>query len=319
MAAVRVPPSACRTSQSRMMLRSPSASRSTTRAQGAPDQPLDFHGASRRAAFGNFARRARRRGARQHGIFGRHPAFAGAAQKSGHGFFDGRRAQHARVADFDQRRAFRGEQIIRRDFQRPQLVGLLVGRFAFVVPFLPLLSRFHHGVEQQRDQHESDHQDDEAGDESALGLRGFGLLGSGGFEFCQLRRWYSRVAPLRPRDQWSRDSAIMELPSWLRPSAMRSLPWSGSSSSRCWACWRPVSSRWRARGIWIGPRQVVAAGRPDRRGPRRSGGGCRAERLRSQQRAIAVLDAGRRLLLSARHWFLSGSRFPSATCTWPRF
>ena len=30
--------------------------------------------------------------------------FARAAQESGHGVFDRRRAQHARVADFDQRR-----------------------------------------------------------------------------------------------------------------------------------------------------------------------------------------------------------------------
>ena len=44
-------------------------------------------------------------------------------KKSGNRFFDGRRAEHARVAGFDQHGAFRGEQVFRRYFQRPELVG----------------------------------------------------------------------------------------------------------------------------------------------------------------------------------------------------
>ena len=57
-AAVRVPPSACSTSQSRMMLRSPSAARSITVRKRTSDQALNLHGAARRPALGDFARGA---------------------------------------------------------------------------------------------------------------------------------------------------------------------------------------------------------------------------------------------------------------------
>ena len=49
---------------------------------------------------------ARVRGARQHAVFGGDPALALAAQERRHAFFDRGGAQHARVAELDQHRAF---------------------------------------------------------------------------------------------------------------------------------------------------------------------------------------------------------------------
>ena len=72
----------------------------------AADQPLDFLRAAALFALGGFARTARVRGARQHAVLGGDPALALAAQKSGHAFFDGGGAQHARVAELDQHRTF---------------------------------------------------------------------------------------------------------------------------------------------------------------------------------------------------------------------
>ena len=121
--AQRVPPSAWRTSQSSTMLRSPSASRSTTLRKERPISRWISMVRPEARPLDTSRGRARRRGARQHGILGGHPALAGAAQEAGHGIFDGRGAQHPGVAGFDQHGAFRGEQIVRRDFQRAELVG----------------------------------------------------------------------------------------------------------------------------------------------------------------------------------------------------
>jgi hypothetical protein len=58
------------------------------RAQAAADQALNFLGAAGLLAFRRFARRARVGGARQHAVFGGHPAGALAAQKTRHRIFD---------------------------------------------------------------------------------------------------------------------------------------------------------------------------------------------------------------------------------------
>ena len=75
-------------------------------AQDAADQSLDLLRAAALLALGRLARRARMRRARQHAVFGGDPALVLAAQESGHAFLDARRAQHARVAELDQHRAF---------------------------------------------------------------------------------------------------------------------------------------------------------------------------------------------------------------------
>ena len=104
--AVRVPPSACSTSQSSVTVRSPSAREIERGAQRAADQPLDFLRAAGLLALRRLARAARVRGARQHAVFGGDPALPLAAQEAGHALLDARRAQHARVAELHQHRAF---------------------------------------------------------------------------------------------------------------------------------------------------------------------------------------------------------------------
>jgi hypothetical protein len=93
---VRVPPSACSTSQSSVIWRSPSAARGRRHgAQAAADQALDFLGAAGLLALGGLARGARVGGARQHAVFGGDPALALAAQEAGHRLLDAGGAQHA--------------------------------------------------------------------------------------------------------------------------------------------------------------------------------------------------------------------------------
>ena len=121
--AQRVPPSACSTSQSMRIVRSPSAARSSTARSDAADQPLDLLRASRLPAFGGLAPRARVGRARQHAVFGGEPALPLALQERRHALLDARRAQHARLPGFDQHRAFGVRREAARDAQRPQLVG----------------------------------------------------------------------------------------------------------------------------------------------------------------------------------------------------
>ncbi len=61
-------------------------------AQRAADQALDFLGAAALLAGGCFARHALAGGARQHAVFGRHPALAGVAQPWRRLFLKARRA-----------------------------------------------------------------------------------------------------------------------------------------------------------------------------------------------------------------------------------
>jgi hypothetical protein len=76
------------------------------RTQGTADQTLDFLGAASLLAFRRFALRTGVRRAGQHAIFGGDPARSRAAPEGRHELLDAGRAQHARVADLDQYRAF---------------------------------------------------------------------------------------------------------------------------------------------------------------------------------------------------------------------
>ena len=98
-AAVRVPPSACSTSQSRVMVRSPSALAVDAGAQRAADQALDLQRAPALLAARGLAVVAGVGGARQHAVLGGDPAFALAAQEAGHLVVDAGGAQHAGVAE----------------------------------------------------------------------------------------------------------------------------------------------------------------------------------------------------------------------------
>ena len=99
--AVRVPPSACSTSQSTVIWRSPSACEVEGCAQRAADQALDFDGAAVLLAGGGLAAGALQRGSRQHAVFGRDPAAALALEPRRQPFFQRRRDQHMGVAEFD--------------------------------------------------------------------------------------------------------------------------------------------------------------------------------------------------------------------------
>ena len=91
--AQRVPPSACSTSQSILIVRSPSARKIGHRAQAAADQPLDLLRASRLPALRRLAPRPRVGRARQHPVLGGEPALALALQERRHAFLDARRAE----------------------------------------------------------------------------------------------------------------------------------------------------------------------------------------------------------------------------------
>ena len=101
-AAQRVPPSAFSTSQSSVMVISPIAARSTTARKAAADQALDFLGAAGLLAARGLAVAAGVGGARQHAVFGGHPALAGVAQERRHAAFDAGGAKHLGVAHADQ-------------------------------------------------------------------------------------------------------------------------------------------------------------------------------------------------------------------------
>src|SRR6516164_5440417 len=91
--------------------------------QAAPDQPLDLLGASALPATGRLAVGAGRRRARQHAVFGRHPALPGVAQKRRDPLLDRSGAQHMSVAEHRQARAlgiFRDPGI---ESDRPHRIG----------------------------------------------------------------------------------------------------------------------------------------------------------------------------------------------------
>ena len=186
MAAVRVPPSAWSTSQSRMMLRSPSASRSTIERSERPirrwismvrpdARPFDTSRGVRVAVA---------RGSMEYSAVTQ--PLPELRRKCGNGVFDGRGAEHLRVADFDQDRAFGGEQVVLRDFERAQLIGL-----ALIDSHDGLAAGLEEFVKQQRDKCRAGHDEQQTGDGGCVGSRGGGLARTGRFEFC-----HRKVTPI---------------------------------------------------------------------------------------------------------------------------
>ena len=108
MAAVRVPPSAWRTSQSRMMVRSPSAFMSTTERRDRPMsrwiswvRPPTLPRSDSRGGAGEG-------GAGKHAVFGGDPAAAGVAEPAGNASLDRGIAEDAGIAGFDEDGALGG-------------------------------------------------------------------------------------------------------------------------------------------------------------------------------------------------------------------
>ena len=126
--AVRVPPSACSTSQSSVIWRSPEGLQIGDGAQAAADQALNLLRAAGLLAGRRFAPRARVRRARQHGVFGGDPAASLAAQPGRRLVFERGGAEHMGRAEFDQAGAFRVARDIAFDRDWPQFVGGALGR-----------------------------------------------------------------------------------------------------------------------------------------------------------------------------------------------
>lgn len=98
------------------------------RAQRAADQALNFLRSAGLLAARRFAVAARVRRTRQHPVFGGEPALAALAQEFGHALGDARRADHFRVAELDEHRAFRMLRVVARDAHVAQLVGAAPAR-----------------------------------------------------------------------------------------------------------------------------------------------------------------------------------------------
>ena len=122
MAAVRVPPSACSTSQSMAMVFSPSAAEVDARPQRAADEPADLLGAAADLALDRFAVRAGVGGGGQHRVLGGEPAQARALAPPRHALGDAGRAHHAGLAELDQHRSGRMGGEAAGDDYRSQLV-----------------------------------------------------------------------------------------------------------------------------------------------------------------------------------------------------
>jgi hypothetical protein len=97
-------------------------------AQRAADQALDFLGAAGLLAARGFAVHARVRRARQHAVFGRHPALPFALQEARHLVFDAGGADHLGVAAFDQHRTLGVLGVLAGDADGAQLVDGAVAR-----------------------------------------------------------------------------------------------------------------------------------------------------------------------------------------------
>src|SRR5689334_15789373 len=94
------------------------------RAQRAPDQALDFLGASRLLAARRLPVTACIGRARQHAVLGGNPAPRRALQVRRLSLEQARGAEHPRVAEFDQHRAFRVACVTAREAHRTHLVRL---------------------------------------------------------------------------------------------------------------------------------------------------------------------------------------------------
>jgi hypothetical protein len=123
MAAVRVPPSACSTSQSIRIAALAQRREVEDAAQAAADQALDLLRAAALLAARGLAVAARVRGTRQHAVFGGHPALAAAALVRRHLLVDRGGAQHLGVAEGDQHRAFGVAGIAALQVHRAQGIG----------------------------------------------------------------------------------------------------------------------------------------------------------------------------------------------------
>ena len=104
-------------------MRSPSAAKSIDAAQRAADQALDLDRAAVLAPARGVALLALARRGRQHPVLGRHPAAPLPGHPARHALLRRGRADHARLADRDQRRAGRRAHEARLDRRRAQLVG----------------------------------------------------------------------------------------------------------------------------------------------------------------------------------------------------
>jgi hypothetical protein len=93
------------------------------RAQRAADQALDLLRAAALLAARGLAVAAGVGGARQHAVFGRHPALAAAPLVRRHPVFDRGGAQDARVAELDEHGALGMDGEAARDAHRTELVG----------------------------------------------------------------------------------------------------------------------------------------------------------------------------------------------------
>ncbi len=137
--AQRVPPSAWRTSQSRVIWRSPSALRSVTARRLRPIRrwiswvrPVCLPFAASRAG-------ARVGRPRQHPVFGGDPALALAAQEGRQVFLDAGGTQNPGLAHLDQHRTFGMEGEVARQADGTDLVGLaFAGSHAHCPGFLGL-------------------------------------------------------------------------------------------------------------------------------------------------------------------------------------
>jgi hypothetical protein len=123
MAAVRVPPSAWITSQSKVMVRSPSASKSSTARSARPIRR--WISMVRPSCRPRLASRLDPGvgGARQHAVFGRHPAPPLALEKRRHPLLDAGGADHPGIAELHQHRAFGVLGELPGDPDRAQFVG----------------------------------------------------------------------------------------------------------------------------------------------------------------------------------------------------
>src|SRR3569833_1342008 len=94
------------------------------RTQRTADEPLYLHGAPTLPALRGLALRALTRRARQHAVFNNDPATAVAFDPARHAVFDARGAQHARVAEFDEHRAFCMFGVVAGEFDDAKFAGL---------------------------------------------------------------------------------------------------------------------------------------------------------------------------------------------------
>src|SRR4029453_8658132 len=87
-------------------------------AQGAPDQPLDLHGAALLAARAGLALRPLTGRGRKEPVLPRHPSSPGPLEPARHSLDDGRSDERTRAAEGDQSRALRLVQVVDIELQR---------------------------------------------------------------------------------------------------------------------------------------------------------------------------------------------------------